>query len=66
MEKELEELMKRLPQTSYCVRCGHVFPAGPMDEAPYAIEVIENPKTGRRTRGGEICRACYFGGGDEA
>lgn len=45
--------------TWHCIRCKRDFPDLPTAEMPYARETQRDPKTGRPTISGEICRECY-------
>lgn len=63
-DRLLLEVVGRMPAVWQCLDCGHLFPNGPMDPAPYAFrsEPIPHDPRGRRRIVGEICKACHAKG----
>jgi hypothetical protein len=57
--ESFEDVVRRMPMTWECCRCGKSFPNRPDSPMPHAFEVVVNKKTGLRERGGEICKPCY-------
>lgn len=57
---EMNEVLAEMPMEWKCVGgCNRVFPNRPDAEAPFAVKIVTDQKTGLQRIGGHVCKECY-------